>query len=240
MAKLILKFNEATLQEIALTQPSITIGREPGNDVVIDNLAVSRYHVKIFQDDGRYILEDLESGNGTFLNEQQVTKEILQDKDQILVGKHTLVFMSEEKTASEERKERGVSLAEATVLVNPKIQAERMARGTGKSSALEEQLTGMEGSVVLLSGGVEQERLTLTQGTTLGGKSHTADIKLRGWFVGNPAFIIVRRPEGFFITHAKGKRLTRVNGAAVITQRELHDGDVITVGATKMQFRRGR
>jgi hypothetical protein len=63
-----------------------------------------------------------------------------------------------------------------------------------------------------------------------------ADIKLRGLFVGHPAFIISKRPEGFFITHSKGRRMTRVNGAVVEGQQELQDGDIITVGATKMQF----
>ena len=240
MAKLILKFRETTLQEIALTQAPITIGREPGNDVVIDNLAISRYHVKIFQDGGQYIIEDLNSGNGTFVNEKQVTKDLLRDRDEILVGKHTLVFVSEEKPLIEERKERVASFAEETVLVNPKVLAERMAQRAGKQSAIEEQLPRVEGSIVIISGGVEQERIALTQGTTIGGKSHLADIKLRGWFVGNPAFMISRRPEGFFITHSKGKRITKVNGTAVATQRELRDGDVITVGATKMQFHSGR
>ena len=238
MAKLILKFKETTLQEIALTQSPITIGRDPDNDVVIDNLAVSRYHVKIFQGDGQYVIEDLNSGNGTFVNEKQVTKDILRDRDEILVGKHTLVFVSEEKPLIEERKER--SFAEETVLVNPKALAERMSRRAGKQSAIEEQLPRVEGSIVIISGGVEQERIALTQGITIGGKSHMADIKLRGWFVGNTAFMISRRPEGFFITHSKGKRMTKVNGTVVATQRELRDGDVITVGATKMQFHSGR
>lgn len=239
MAKLILQFNGATLQEIVLTQSPITIGREPGNDVVIDNLAVSRYHIRILPADDQYLVEDLESGNGTFVNEQQVTQAILRDRDQILVGKHTLVFMSGEKTAGAGRKERGVSLAEETVLVNPKILAERMARGTGQPSTLEEQPAGVAGRIAILAGGIGQEYIALTQGTTLGGKSDTADIKLKGWFVGNPAFVIIRRPEGFSITHSKGQRMTRVNGTAVTTPRALCDGDVITVGATKLQFHSG-
>jgi len=132
MAKLILKFKETTLQEIALTQSPITIGRDPDNDVVIDNLAISRYHAKIFQGDGQYVIEDLNSGNGTFVNEKQVTKDLLRDRDEILVGKHTLVFVSEEKPLTEERQERVTSLAEETVLVNPKALAERMARRAGQ------------------------------------------------------------------------------------------------------------
>ncbi len=218
MAKLILQFNGATLQEIVLTQAPITIGREPGNDVVIDNLAVSRYHIKILPVDSQYLVQDLESGNGTFVNGQQVTQAILSDRDQILVGKHTLVFMSGEKTAGAGRKERGVSLAEETVLV---------------------QSQTVEGSIEILSGGVQHERIALTQWTTLGGKGHTADIKLKGWFVGTPAFTISRRPEGFFITHSQGRRMTKVNGTAVTTPRALCDGDVITVGATILQFHSG-
>lgn len=98
----------------------------------------------------------------------------------------------------------------------------------------------LKGYVAILSGGAPQAHIELVKRTTVGGKSQTADIRLRGVCVGQSAFIISQKPDGFFITHAEGKRLTKVNGEVVAGQRELQDGDLITVGATKMQFYRKR
>jgi pSer/pThr/pTyr-binding forkhead associated (FHA) protein len=227
MAKLIVKLKDTPLEEILLHKFPITIGREKDNDVSIDNLAISRYHAKIFQDGSQYGIEDLNSGNGTFVNDKKVKKDFLQNKDEILVGKHTLVFLDEEETPVKKPEYRGPSLAEKTVIVNPQTQEELIAGYL---------LASLAGSITILSGGDQQQRIKLSKQTTMGGKSHTADIKLRGFFVGNPAFIISKRLEGFFITHAQGKRMTRVNGELVRGQRTLQDGDIITIGATHMQF----
>jgi pSer/pThr/pTyr-binding forkhead associated (FHA) protein len=48
--------------------------------------------------------------------------------------------------------------------------------------------------------------------------------------------MISQKPSGFVITHGGGRRMTRVNGEVVSGQRELQDGDLITIGATKLKF----
>lgn len=234
MPKLILKLKDTVLKEIPIDKPQITIGRDRSNDIVIENLAVSRHHAKIFHhQDQDFFIEDLKSGNGVFVNKQKITKEVLSHNDEILVGKHTLVFMNADKESGEQEGKKAASLVEQTIVLSP-------AMGAKMRAALAEQLPGLEGGIAIISGGGEQERILLTKRLTIGGKSPMADIKLRGLFVGHPAFIISKRPEGFFITHSKGRRMTRVNGAVVDGQRELQDGDIITVGATKMQFYNAR
>ena len=91
MAKLILKYETKVLKEIALARPTITIGRTPDNDVVIDNLAVSSHHARIVFD-GEFNLEDLNSVNGTFVNKQRVSSTSLKDGDEVSIGKHTLAL----------------------------------------------------------------------------------------------------------------------------------------------------
>jgi pSer/pThr/pTyr-binding forkhead associated (FHA) protein len=233
MAKLILKLKDVPLEEVLINKSPITIGRDQDNDIVIDNLAISRHHAKIVQEGSRYLIEDLKSGNGTYINDRRVSTTILQHKDAILVGKHTLVFMNEEEMPVKKRESRSPSLAEETIIVHPKARQEPLGR---HHPASEDKPAGFEGSITIISGGINQERIELTKRTTTAGKSRTADIKLRGFLVGNPAFIINKRSEGFFITHANGKRMTRVNGATVGGQHALQDGDIIMIGATKMQF----
>ena len=63
------------------------------------------------------------SGNGVFVNKQKVTKEVLSHNDEILVGKHTLVFMSAEKKPVEQKEQRAAALVEQTILLSPDMGA---------------------------------------------------------------------------------------------------------------------
>ncbi len=69
-----------------------TIGRKSTNDIVIDNLAVSGFHARIESVVSTFILRDLESTNGTFVNKEKVTVHNLRHRDVILIGKHELIF----------------------------------------------------------------------------------------------------------------------------------------------------
>lgn len=56
---------------------SFTIGRDPGCDLVIDDVSVSRQHARVFMIDGQWHVEDLESGNGTFLDSVRIHQAVL-------------------------------------------------------------------------------------------------------------------------------------------------------------------
>lgn len=60
-------------QEVSLSAPEFFIGREAGVDLLIASPSVSRRHLRIFQQGGQYLVEDLGSSNGTFLNNQRVS-----------------------------------------------------------------------------------------------------------------------------------------------------------------------
>lgn len=72
----------------------ITIGRGPDNDVVIDDLRVTRHHLQIVQNNkGEYSAVDLNSANGTFVNGEKISGEVrLQPNDVIVIGTTTLAW----------------------------------------------------------------------------------------------------------------------------------------------------
>lgn len=70
----------------------ISIGRHPKSDIRIDNLAVSNAHATIKKVMNTYFIEDQGSTNGTFVNEKKITKYELLDGDEVIIGKHSLVF----------------------------------------------------------------------------------------------------------------------------------------------------
>jgi len=80
--------------EDGVTQPfseeKITIGRRTDNQVVLDADNISRNHVSIERQEGKYFIRDLESANGTYLNEQKVDLAELNDGDRVRVGNFTL------------------------------------------------------------------------------------------------------------------------------------------------------
>ena len=72
---------------------STSIGRERDNDVILLDLKASRHHAQIYLKDDQWLLEDLGSANGTFLNDTQVTApRTLRSGDRIAVGETELVF----------------------------------------------------------------------------------------------------------------------------------------------------
>jgi hypothetical protein len=74
-------------QRFSLTRPTITIGREAGNDVVINDLQISRRHASLTWDGRQFIIQDLGSANGTFVNGVRLSgPHTLEDGDLLGVG----------------------------------------------------------------------------------------------------------------------------------------------------------
>ncbi len=70
----------------------ITIGREEGNTIQLNDERISRFHIKIQQDHEDLVLTDLESTNGTKVNNEEVQLRILRHGDMISLGRSTMLF----------------------------------------------------------------------------------------------------------------------------------------------------
>lgn len=75
----------------------VTIGREEGNDIQLNDERVSRFHVKIQSDGDRLVLTDLESTNGTKVNGEDMRLRVLRFGDLIQVGRTMLLVGSQEQ-----------------------------------------------------------------------------------------------------------------------------------------------
>src|SRR5256885_3589284 len=90
MPRLILKSDNRVLKNHVVGAMS-TIGRRPDNTIILDDAAVSGHHACVFRDGDDLVVEDLESTNGTFVNDKRVTRQPLRRGDVIAIGKHTLL-----------------------------------------------------------------------------------------------------------------------------------------------------
>ena len=70
-----------------------TIGRSPDCGIFLDDVTVSRKHATLGQRDGRYVIEDQGSLNGTFVNRERVETTDLRDGDELQIGKYRLTFL---------------------------------------------------------------------------------------------------------------------------------------------------
>jgi hypothetical protein len=82
-------------REMPLTAEPITVGRDPKNDIVLDDRRVSRRHAEVRLRLGRYTLYDLQSTNGTFVNGRRIAEMVLSDEDRISIGGAELVVRLE-------------------------------------------------------------------------------------------------------------------------------------------------
>ena len=80
--------------------PPLTIGREEGNDIQLNDERVSRCHFKVQRDNDRLVLTDLDSTNGTKVNGVECQLKILRHGDLIAVGRSLMLVGSESEIAA--------------------------------------------------------------------------------------------------------------------------------------------
>jgi pSer/pThr/pTyr-binding forkhead associated (FHA) protein len=94
----------------------LTVGREEGNPVQLNDERISRFHLKIQEDGGRIVLTDLQSTNGTKINGESIQLWVLRPGDVIAVGRSMLLFGTREEIAGRLAALRGVDLTQGVPL----------------------------------------------------------------------------------------------------------------------------
>jgi pSer/pThr/pTyr-binding forkhead associated (FHA) protein len=256
MAKLYLKFeqNGQVLKEVYLSQAATTIGRLPDNSVQIDNLAVSGHHARISWEKDHYIVEDLGSLNGTFLNNERVGKATLKNGDQVKIGKHLVEFKHESSVpnfaVAAVKAGPSAPKLDATMMLDTKQAREKLADknalsagsgplGISRPAWMSDPFAAAKdriGMLSILEGKTDQEKYVLTGKMTMIGKSSMASIKLKGFFAPTTAALISKRDNKYFIAPSESRAKVKINGEEVISQREMNAGDLIEVGKVKAAF----
>lgn len=235
MARLVVKFETAMLKEVPIGSSPISIGRAPDNEIHIDNLAVSNYHARVYPESGRLMVEDLDSLNGTFLNNNRIKREWLRSGDSILVGKHVIVVDQEHDAAVVEsvRKAPAPKVDETYVLDSSRrSEPAHAATGDGATGAAPTRVRVP--SLIVLKGKTSQKDYVLSNKLTIIGKSPMATIRLQGWFAPQVAAQINKNQNGYYL--GLTRREPKINGERVKPPVQLNDGDVIDIGGVSLKF----
>ena len=80
-------------QRFVLDASLTKLGRHPESEISLDDISVSRRHAEIERQSTEYVLRDVGSMNGTYVNQKRVDGVVLQQGDEILVGRFRLIFL---------------------------------------------------------------------------------------------------------------------------------------------------
>ena len=232
MPVLTLKSKNNKISDLPLEKgKSITIGRRSNNDVVIENLAVSGHHAKVDSVGDGFVLTDLQSKNGSFVNEQLVTSHWLKHGDVINIGKHTLVF-AYRKDEARPPEESG-KMDQTMVMETTKYRS-MVTKSSPKAASAAEKPQKALGVLSYLAGG--DGEVPLAKKLIKIGKDPSSDVVVSGLGVGQTAATINMRPNGYHISYVGGLSKVKVNGSPVKESVPLKEFDVIEIGSVKMQF----
>jgi hypothetical protein len=240
MPKLVLKFENSVLKELSVDAKEVSIGRSPDNGLVIDNPAVSHYHARVFNEEGRLMLEDFGSMNGTFVNGQRVKMVTLKPGDSVGIGKHTIVVTDSREvrasTLDHDQSKPAAPKINETVMLDTKERRDFLQKVAAVGESAQVAPTRLKiPTLVVLGGRTDRREYTLNDKLTVIGKSAMATVKLRGWFAPKAAAQINRREDNSYYIGA-AERTPTVNGNSVDHPTKLASGDIIEVAGVELEF----
>ena len=204
------------IKVVPLNKDRMTLGRRPYNDIVVDNLAVSGEHAALQVIGHEYFIEDLNSTNGTFINEQKIKRQILKNGDTIEIGKYAIKYVQDgENPLSTAMSEADVAIE--TAKHAPKVEKRQLFENTKFAEAYV--------AIKILSGASTGKELPLVKVVTTIGKP------------GEAVIAITKRPKSYMVAHVEGATRPTLNGVTFgIDAIPLKNGDLIELAGTAMQF----
>ena len=241
----VLRFKDREIGRWEMDRPRLRIGRTPDNDVVIDNLAVSRLHAVIEAEKGVFHIKDCDSLNGTEVNGVRVAKRELKDGDEISIAKHTILFripsghaVAEPDTASAGFDQTMIfTRTNVTTGVGPVVIAPpRPAASDAVAADARDSAVALATRPRLVAHDQYGDRvIEITESGIVLGSDESADVRIEGMFVAARHVEIVLEGGRIMLRRIGGLRPVKVSGKAV-REVELKDRDEIQIANESFVF----
>ncbi len=199
-----------------MLNPAVTtIGRAQDNDIVINNLALSRRHAEVSCKNGRFAVQDLGSQNGVFVNSERIRNaRALNDADTITLGTYHFVFSDHSP--------------------DPDIKSARPRRHeVTQLEAPDDPIADQEDAepdaplLVLKYNDVELQRFTLTNERCLIGRAKDCDVQIAERRLSRRHCEIIRDSSGFVLQDLGSQNGTYVNRKRIQGSHGLKHGDIL-------------
>jgi pSer/pThr/pTyr-binding forkhead associated (FHA) protein len=219
--KLVVKLKNRPLKTYQFVGKTLTIGRLSENDIVIDNLSVSRNHASISTAKAGYILKDLGSKNKTYLNGKEIETSKLKNGDTITIGKYQIVFKIPTPVTT-----AGEQMDQTVVIPNYHPKSDKLDIDFSSVSTAPARLLQLS----------NQEEHILSKEKTTIGKKKDDDIRFSGIFISRIKVEINRIKDNYTIKKIKGKKDVIINGEK-IEEKVLAGEDLIAIGSEEFVFK---
>ena len=204
---------------------TINIGREKTARIRLDNTAVSRQHARLEMRDNIYLLTDMKSMNGTFVNGRKIKGTTpVTGKDRIQIGKFRFVMG---------RNSQGSYPPFAMV----RAPGPELASLPATPPEFERTIFVAPRRLTVIRGNATPKQLSLKEkvGVTFG-KDATCDVCIPGRRVGKIQCCVLVRDNKHYLVHHSGWKRTTLNGRKVRGEERLRRGDTIVIGGTTLRF----
>jgi len=246
MSKLIIYKDGALVGNYALNKERVRIGRKGECELRLNHPTVSGEHAMIVNIRNDSFLEDMESTNGTRVNQKSVKKCVLQDGDQIRIGKFLLQFVFEpvlRATSGGTSSVQQIDPITGEVMLGADAEdyanqdpgqtqfMTTLAEEPGMAVTARQRAPGGEGGAMplaglqILAGPGSGNELVLEKALTTLGKP------------GVQTAVITRRPQGYFLSRLDGVECPLVNGSSIGSHAYmLQDHDIIELAGIRMEY----
>jgi len=217
----------AETRTIVLESGSVTLGRDAGNQIVLDDESISRIHARLDCTATGVELSDLGSRNGTFVNGERFRSGPLMPGDEVVIGATTWRFEAD-----------GSPPPPTGIL--PTLNVSEDMETAVKEAPLATIVADLSQPALLIFDGGDTRRIPLDGDAVLIGRDEDGQVEV---VLDDPAVSrhharLEHVKDGFLLVDLESRNGTYVADQRV-ERRMLRDGDTIVVGATRLAFKAG-
>jgi ABC-type multidrug transport system ATPase subunit len=216
-ARLTIKTGTDSGKVVGLTQNDLVIGRSAPADLIIVNPEISRRHARLSYQQGNYVLEDLGSSNGTFINGQPLrASQVLTDGAEIQLGGEIKLVFSQHpaEVQSLRRADSGKTIIDASLTAD----------------AIQASIANIPPDLLVTIAGQETKKYTLSKDRVTLGRADDNDIVVASQIMSRHHASFEKTPLGYEIVIAPGVINTLTcQGSPVKDRRLLSHADVLRI-----------
>lgn len=238
MAHLTLVLQGREVRKFVLNASVTTIGRAQDNDIVINNLALSRRHAQVELKGGRFEVTDLGSQNGVYVNQERIRgSRALLDSDTITLGTYQFVFSESSgsepniRDAKRPRAPAGAARERTVALSSDPVMDE--SRGGSRPRGAEEEHVPL---LILTYNDVELQRFPLKSASCVIGRSSECDVQIAERRLSRRHCEIVCMDGIYFVKDLGSQNGTYVNRKRIQDIHELEAGDVLNFAEYAIRY----
>lgn len=226
MFRITLSLGGNVVRKYPFEKDSITIGRDPDCDISIDNVAVSRTHAAVAVSGANWVLEDLQSGNGTFVNGAKVTNHPLQSGESFVIGKYNLLFEAVSDVEGAVREAGRRSGGEDATFRLDRKELEKLIGKAGRPG-------DVRGSLLPEGGG---KAVPLNKPFHFAGSASDCTIPAGGFMIAPRVAVFLRDEGGYRLVKVGGRFGSVTVNGQVSDSRLLRAGEVVEICGRKYKY----